>query len=152
MFVYNYAKIAAPLTNLTRGVKFKDDSGKKSSAWRKQLVPWTTEAQAALDELKRRLSSAPVLAYPDWNQPFIMYIDASKEAFAVALHQRLPTAQSAPESTSVTARSHDTSAEADENSLLQAWRQDVESDDFFKDIVEHLADHPEYSWNENQQL
>jgi hypothetical protein len=67
--VRNFAELAKPLTNLTR----KD-------------VPfnWTAEQQNAFDQLKRSLSTEPLLIYPDFSQPFIVACDAStKEVGAV---------------------------------------------------------------------
>lgn len=43
--------------------------------------------QAAFDELKRRLCSAPILAHPLFDRLFILYTDASAEAFAAVLCQ-----------------------------------------------------------------
>ncbi|WVZ54010.1 hypothetical protein U9M48_004880 [Paspalum notatum var. saurae] len=40
---------------------------------------WTKERQAAFDELKKRLTTAPVLTLPDLTKSFTVYCDASKE-------------------------------------------------------------------------
>ncbi|WVZ89563.1 hypothetical protein U9M48_035947 [Paspalum notatum var. saurae] len=57
-------KIAKPMTSLLeKGVPFK----------------WTKERQAAFDELKKRLITAPVLTLPDLTKSFTVYCDASKE-------------------------------------------------------------------------
>ena len=39
------------------------------------------------EELKRLVTSAPVLAQPDYNKPFILYIDACLDGLGAALHQ-----------------------------------------------------------------
>jgi len=70
--VCNFAKLAKPLTNLT-----------------KQYVPfeWTSECQKAFEELKRILSTEPLLIYPDFPQPFIVACDASTKGLGAVLSQ-----------------------------------------------------------------
>ena len=64
-FIPGYAAIAAPLTDLTKkGVFFE----------------WNVRCEWAFEELKRLLSSAPLLALPDLQLPFVMATDASDEA------------------------------------------------------------------------
>ncbi len=73
-FVKSYAEIAAPLTNLTRkGVPFH----------------WSSDCQAAFDLLKKRLTEAPILAYPssDPNDEFILDTDSSDVAMGAVLSQ-----------------------------------------------------------------
>ena len=41
----------------------------------------------AYEELKLRLTSAPFLIHPDYDQPFILYVDASMDGLGAALHQ-----------------------------------------------------------------
>jgi hypothetical protein len=61
--VPKFADIARPLTQLTRkDVEFK----------------WHPEYQEAFEELKAKLSNTKVLAYHDFNLPFILTTDASK--------------------------------------------------------------------------
>jgi hypothetical protein len=38
---------------------------------------WTQECQASFEELKKRLTSAPVLILPDINKTFDIYCDVS---------------------------------------------------------------------------
>ena len=70
--VPNFAGLAKPLTTLTK----KD-------------VPfvWTQECQQGFDELKRILSTEPLLIYPDVSQPFIVACDASTKATGAVLSQ-----------------------------------------------------------------
>jgi hypothetical protein len=42
---------------------------------------WTMECQASFEELKRRLSSSPVLVLPDLTKKFDIYCDASCQGF-----------------------------------------------------------------------
>jgi len=71
--VPNFAGLAKPLITLTkRGVPFV----------------WTPECQQAFEELKRILSTEPLLIYPDFSQPFIVACDASTKAIGAMLSQR----------------------------------------------------------------
>ncbi|WVZ80502.1 hypothetical protein U9M48_027972 [Paspalum notatum var. saurae] len=48
---------------------------------------WSKERQAAFDELKKRLTTAPMLTLPDLTKSFTMYCDASKEGLGCVLMQ-----------------------------------------------------------------
>jgi hypothetical protein len=70
--VPNFAKLAKPLTTLTR--KGRDFS-------------WDPGQQEAFDSMKDRLCTTPVLAYPNFELPFTLTTDASKVAVAAVLYQ-----------------------------------------------------------------
>ncbi len=71
-FIRNFAHIANPLHQLTeRGRVFK----------------WTEECATAFAELKSRLVSAPVLAFPNYSIPFTLDTDASQVGIGVVLSQ-----------------------------------------------------------------
>ncbi|VVA39498.1 PREDICTED: retrotransposon, partial [Prunus dulcis] len=71
-FVEGFSTIAAPLTRLTRkGVKFE----------------WSIECEKSFDELKTRLTTAPVLALPDDSGNFVIYSDASQQGLGCVLMQ-----------------------------------------------------------------
>ena len=61
-FVKNFADVARPLYRLLEKAR---------------PFHWTQACQEAFAELKRRLTSAPILAFPDFNKPFILDTDAS---------------------------------------------------------------------------
>ena len=71
-FVRDFAQIASPLNRLTR-----------------KSVPfvWDKSCQGAFQEMKNRLCSPPILAYPDFSQPFHLYTDASQHAIGYILGQ-----------------------------------------------------------------
>jgi len=71
-FIKDFSKIAKPLTKLLQ----------KSTTF-----VWTNEQQHSFESLKNKLISQPVLAYPDWNKPFILTTDASNEAIGAILSQ-----------------------------------------------------------------
>src|SRR5580765_6680025 len=61
-FIENFSTLAAPLTRLTR----------KNARW-----AWGPEEDTAFRALKKTLTSAPVLACPDFSRRFILQTDAS---------------------------------------------------------------------------
>lgn len=76
-FIRNFASIASPLTDLTKG------SGTKTRA-----ITWTEECQKAFDEIKSRIMQAPILASPDPHKPFIIETDASDYGVGAVLLQK----------------------------------------------------------------
>ena len=60
--VPNFADIALPLTKLTKKNEQLED-----------------EQEKAFQELKDILSTEPLLVYPDFSQPFIVYIESREE-------------------------------------------------------------------------
>jgi hypothetical protein len=71
-FNENFSKIAKPLTSLLeKGVDFS----------------WTDERQKAFEELKKRLTTAPVLTLPDQSKRFTVYCDALRDGLGRVLMQ-----------------------------------------------------------------
>ena len=60
-FVKNFASIATPLTGLTR---------------RNTPFKWDESCQTAIEQLKATLLFPPILAYPNFSQPFHLYASA----------------------------------------------------------------------------
>ena len=73
-FIKGFAKIAAPLYDLTSG----DNKDKKS-----EHVDLSPEALEAFDRLK-----APILAFPDFDKPFLLEMDASGKGLGAVLSQK----------------------------------------------------------------
>ena len=48
---------------------------------------WTIVCQTAFDELKKHLTSIPLLVYPDLNKPYILYTNATDKAICACLTQ-----------------------------------------------------------------
>ena len=63
LFVDHFSGVAAPLTDLTK---------------ESQSFVWGAEQAAAFAELKRRLSTSPVVLSPDLSLPFTLHCDASE--------------------------------------------------------------------------
>ena len=72
-FVRNFAQIAKPLHRLTE---------------RTATFRWTSEAETAFNELRHQLSSAPILAHPNFERPFILDTDASDVGIGAVLSQQ----------------------------------------------------------------
>ena len=72
LFIEGFSDIIRPLTELTR---------------KHCQFQWTPELQRAFEQIKQRLSSAPVLAHPDFTKPFRLYTDASNYAVGAVLAQ-----------------------------------------------------------------
>ena len=71
-FVHNYALIAKPLFQLTKGSK----------------LTWTMDAENAFIRLKNALSTTPVLALPDFTNSFFEETDASNLGIGAVLVQQ----------------------------------------------------------------
>ena len=71
-FIKDFATMAKPLHRLTeKGVPFT----------------WTLECEQAFNFLKTQLTSAPILALPNWSRPFILDTDASDMGIGAVLSQ-----------------------------------------------------------------
>lgn len=71
-FIKDLSKIAAPLYKLTQ----------KTTAF-----IWKDECESAFTTLKKLLTSAPILSYPDFKKEFIITCDASGEGVGAVLEQ-----------------------------------------------------------------
>ena len=80
-FVPNYAKFAAPLTEL---LKVGRDAGKAGS---KVRVKWTDECEEAFHHLKAALCEVATLHVPQFDRPFYIRTDASRYAIGAVLEQ-----------------------------------------------------------------
>jgi hypothetical protein len=70
-FVKGFSQLCAPLTDLTRNGAFK----------------WSREAQLTFDKMQKVMSTCPVLALPNFAQPFTVECDASGEGIGAVLMQ-----------------------------------------------------------------
>jgi hypothetical protein len=71
-FIKDFSKIAKPMTRLLE---------------KNMDFDWTEECQANFEELKKQLTSAPVLILPDITKMFIIYCDASRQGLRCVLMQ-----------------------------------------------------------------
>jgi len=71
-FIKDFSKISSPLTNLLKKVvKFE----------------WSSKCEEAFQELKSRLTSAPILTLPVEGEEYIVYSDAPKNGLGCVLMQ-----------------------------------------------------------------
>ena len=71
-FVKDFSRIAQPLNSLKQAEKWS----------------WGQEHHDAFATLKQRLCTAPVLAFPDFKEPFEVHVDASSVALGAVLYQK----------------------------------------------------------------
>ena len=72
MFIENFSKIAKPMIDLLK---------------KNRKFAWTSEWEESFDELKTRLTTAPILILPDDSKDFKVYCDASRNGLAAVLMQ-----------------------------------------------------------------
>jgi hypothetical protein len=70
-FIEGFSKLAKPMTALLENAKFV----------------WSVKCQANFEELKKRLTTAPVLTLPDLSKSFSIYCDASRLGLGCVLMQ-----------------------------------------------------------------
>jgi len=69
-FVEGFSKMVSPLTQLTRN---------------DQSFSWTDECEVCFEDIRRRLTIAPILAIPDTAKMFEVYCDASYQGLGCVL-------------------------------------------------------------------
>ena len=72
-FIKGFSQIASPLFKLLRN---------------NITFVWTQEQEKAFQELKHKLTSVPILIYPDFTRKFYLYTDASDNELGAVLAQR----------------------------------------------------------------
>jgi len=85
-FVRDFAKIAAPLHALLQGTGRKKGKRKKPTKGL-GIGAWDTSCDNAFQELKTKLTSAPILGFPDFTKPYILEVDASYLGLGAVLSQ-----------------------------------------------------------------
>ena len=97
-FIHNFAKIARPLTELTRQNPDRPQavaSNVTMTKWGREMKThkflrdeWTDECEQAFITLREALTKHPVLLLPDPDKPYEIMIDASGAAIGAVLMQR----------------------------------------------------------------
>jgi hypothetical protein len=71
-FIEGFSKIARPMTELLK---------------KEKKFNWSESCEKSFQELKRRLTTAPVLTLPDIQRDFVVYCDASRQGLGCVLMQ-----------------------------------------------------------------
>ncbi|XP_056609057.1 uncharacterized protein LOC130426352 [Triplophysa dalaica] len=84
-FVEGFSRIAGPLHDL---VNYGLREGRCAKSGRHFSRLWTEECANAFDQLKCKLTRAPVLGFADFTCPFILETDASQTGLGAILYQK----------------------------------------------------------------
>ena len=82
-FIKNFSKIAKPIREVITGLENQSKRTAKES-----FVEWTETANSAFKHLKELCVSTPILAYPDYQLPFVLHTDSSSEGLGAVLYQK----------------------------------------------------------------
>ena len=88
-FIHNFAKWAGLLHSLIIPASFKQKIHK--GEMKKSDLPefqWTPACQEGFDQLKKALTEASILAYPNYSKPFILETDTSLKGLEAMLSQK----------------------------------------------------------------
>ena len=80
-FVKDFSKITKPLTDMLPPTTRKRNKNKEQKEWN-----WTKTEQGIFEDLKEILTSPPILAYPNFENPFELHTDASIKGLGAVLY------------------------------------------------------------------
>ena len=100
-YIQDFSRIARPLYDLLKVTPSEEQTtqklkakGKASSKMKsaqklsKQKVEWKDPHQKILEEILGFLMAPPIMAFPDYNEPFVVHTDASNDGLGAVLYQR----------------------------------------------------------------
>ena len=85
-YIQGFAKIAHPIHQLLKANNC-NKANKSGQAVSSAKIVWTQECQSATEYLIDMLVQAPIMAYPDFEKPFIVHCDASGKGLGAILYQ-----------------------------------------------------------------
>lgn len=93
--IQNFSKITKSMYELfqvkkvsTQSPQPKQRKGKGAQLPSKTPIQRADKHQQTLEHLINRLSNPPVIAYPDFDLPFVLHTDASEQGLGAVLYQR----------------------------------------------------------------
>ena len=86
-FIEGFSSIAHPLNILLPDTKKKTRKSSKSKPPSEGWI-WGREQQDAFDRLKEKLTTYPILGFPDYTKPFELHTDASMSSIGAVLYQQ----------------------------------------------------------------
>ena len=98
-YIANFSRIVKPIYELLKTVPTMQKSKEKNLQPQKQgrgkvsnnskdPVVWQEQHRIALNLIIDQLTNPPVMAYPDYSQPFVLHTDASQDGLGAVLYQR----------------------------------------------------------------
>ena len=99
-YIENFSRVAKPIYDLlkydSKCLPGKKQQPKEKCGPKKKThqvpsstpVSWSDKHQSALNFLTDCLTSPPVMAYPDYEIPFVLHTDASQEGLGAVLYQK----------------------------------------------------------------
>ena len=82
-FIRDFSKISKPIREVIIGLE-----NQTKRVAKKTLINWSEAAQSAFEVLKELCVNAPILAFPNYKLPFILYTDSSIEGLGAVLYQK----------------------------------------------------------------
>ena len=82
-FIKNFSKITKPIREVITGLE-----NQSKRAAKKTYIEWTDAAESAFEALKTMCVSTPILAYPNYQLPFILHTDSSTDGLGAVLYQK----------------------------------------------------------------
>ena len=77
-YIQDFSSIAKPLYDLMAG---------PDPLASNHRITWTEELQQRFEVLLHRLTSPPVMAFPDFTKPFVLHTDVSQEGLGAVSYQ-----------------------------------------------------------------
>ena len=95
-YIQNFARIAHPLFQILQAAS--EDVAKSAHKTKQRFnggsvpssrpVVWMEQHKKPAETLLDRLVSPPILGYPDFSKPFVLYTDASQKGLGAVLYQK----------------------------------------------------------------
>ena len=87
-FIKDFSKVVNRLTSSLQGHMTEPSTKAKKKKLKSVPWSWGKEQQQAFDTVKLSLVKPPILAYADYNLPFILHVDASGFGLGAVLYQK----------------------------------------------------------------